>query len=90
MNNRLFQFYKTSYFCSVETHKMTKTLLFIGGTIFMVGLVLYGFEKMGISYQNPLDFKFEKGQTKFYFPLGSSLILSVFISVLLYILTKLR
>jgi len=69
---------------------MGKTWLFIGGTICVVGLILYGFEKMGISYHNPLDFKFEKGQTKFYFPLGSSLIVSVLLSVLFYILTKLR
>ena len=69
---------------------MGKTLLFIGGTIFVVGMVLYALEKLGISYQTPLDFKIEKGQTKFYFPLGSSLIISVFLSLVLYLITKLR
>jgi len=69
---------------------MGKTLLFIGGSIFLVGLALYGIEKMGLSYQNPLDFKFEKGASKIYFPLGSSLLISIILSLLFYIISKSR
>ncbi|MGA1029129.1 MAG: DUF2905 family protein [Flavobacteriaceae bacterium] len=69
---------------------MAKLLLIVGGTVFLLGLVLYGIENLGINYQNPLDFKFEKGQTKFYFPLGSSLLVSLVFSLLFYLFTKLK
>jgi hypothetical protein len=69
---------------------MAKLLLIVGGTVFLLGLVLYGIENLNINYQNPLDFKFEKGQTKFYFPLGSSLLVSLVFSLLFYLFTKLK
>tara|TARA_X000000950_G_scaffold286097_1_gene393964 strand:+ start:3922 stop:4131 length:210 start_codon:yes stop_codon:yes gene_type:complete len=67
---------------------MAKTILFLGAVIFTLGLIFYAFEKTGMSYQNPLDFKFEKGNTKFYFPLGSSLLISIVLSLFFYYLNK--
>ena len=46
---------------------MAKQIILIGFFLVIVGGVFFIIEKNGINYNNPLDFKFEKGNTKFYF-----------------------
>ncbi|MDA0774163.1 MAG: DUF2905 domain-containing protein [Bacteroidetes bacterium] len=56
-------------------------LLLIGG-----GLILIN--KLGLSYRNPLDFAFKNGRFQFYFPLGTSLLISLLVTFLLYLFRK--
>lgn len=63
---------------------MAKQIILIGFFLVIVGGVFFIIEKNGINYDNPLDFKFEKGNTKFYFPLGSSILISVILSLIFY------
>ena len=67
---------------------MAKQIILIGFFLVIVGGVFLIVEKNGVNYNNPLDFKFEKGNTKFYFPLGSSIIISVLLSLIFYFFRK--
>ncbi|MAR43168.1 MAG: hypothetical protein CMC48_03630 [Flavobacteriaceae bacterium] len=67
---------------------MAKQIILIGFFLVIVGGVFLIIEKNGVNYNNPLDFKFEKGNTKFYFPLGSSILISVVLSLIFYFSRK--
>ena len=67
---------------------MAKQIILIGIFLVIVGGVFFIIEKNGINYNNPLDFKFEKGNTKFYFPIGSSILISVVLSLIFYFFRK--
>tara|TARA_B100001113_G_scaffold228050_1_gene187228 strand:- start:606 stop:812 length:207 start_codon:yes stop_codon:yes gene_type:complete len=67
---------------------MGKQIILIGFFLVIVGGIYLIIEKNEINYDNPLDFKFEKGNTKFYFPLGSSILLSVVLSLIFYLFRK--
>ncbi|NVJ63726.1 MAG: DUF2905 domain-containing protein [Flavobacteriaceae bacterium] len=63
---------------------MAKSLITVGLILVLIGALLWLFDKSSLSYNNPLDFSFKKGNTQIYFPLGSSLILSILLSVIFY------
>lgn len=63
---------------------MAKSLTTVGLILVLIGALLWLFDKSSLSYNNPLDFSFKKGNTQIYFPLGSSLILSILLSVIFY------
>ncbi|MGC6423338.1 MAG: DUF2905 family protein [Flavobacteriaceae bacterium] len=65
-----------------------KQLVLIGGLLIVIGLVLIYGDKLTGVYKNPLDFSFKKGATHFYFPLGSSLLISLLLSLLVYFFRK--
>jgi len=41
-----------------------------------------------MNFRNPLDFKIEKENFKFYFPLGTSIIVSIFLTIILNIIFR--
>ena len=67
---------------------MAKHIILIGFFLIIVGGIFIIIEKSGMNYNNPLDFKFEKGNTRFYFPLGSSILISVVLSLIFYFFRK--
>ena len=67
---------------------MAKQIILIGFFFVVVGGVFLIVEKNGVNYNNPFDFKYEKGNTKFYFPLGSSILISVVLSLIFYFFRK--
>ncbi|NTV45437.1 MAG: DUF2905 domain-containing protein [Chlorobiales bacterium] len=74
----------------------SKTLIFFGLLITAIGLFFYLFQKFGAGSDIfgwlgslPLDFKYEGKNFKFYFPLGTSILLSVLLSLIFYIIRKL-
>ena len=67
---------------------MAKQIILIGIFLVIVGGIFLIIEKNGVNYNNPLDFKIEKGNTKFYFPLGSSILISVVLSLIFYFFRK--
>ena len=67
------------------------TLFIIIGIIFLgVGIIIYFFN--GIPFLGKLsgDFSFRKGNTSFYFPLASCIVVSVILSLILFIINKFR
>jgi len=51
--------------------------------LFIVGLIWF-LQQASFRYKNPLDFHFKTGNTEVYFPLGSSIILSILLSLIFY------
>ena len=73
---------------------LSKTLIFIGLMIAAAGVALYVLQKSvdgGAGIFNwfgnlPLDFKVERDNFRFYFPLGTSILLSLAVSFALYLI----
>ena len=67
---------------------MAKQIIFIGFLLIFIGVIFLIIEKNGFNYNNPLDFKFEKGNTKVYLPIGSSILISIILSIVFYLIKK--
>jgi hypothetical protein len=68
-----------------------KLLLFFGVILIVAGLVLMVFGRMNIPLGRlPGDVVYRGKNTTFYFPLASSILLSVVLSVVLYFIRRLR
>ena len=68
-----------------------KYIILIGFIIIVIGIVVYFFhDKLNWIGKLPGDIRIEKENFKFYFPLTTSIIVSVLISVILYIIQVLK
>ncbi|MAU58504.1 MAG: hypothetical protein CMC33_02445 [Flavobacteriaceae bacterium] len=67
---------------------MGKAILSIGIFISILGLILMLADKYPNLYNNPLDFTYKKENFSFYFPIGTSIILSIVFSLLFYLFKK--
>ncbi|MBU78839.1 MAG: hypothetical protein CMD29_01780 [Flavobacteriales bacterium] len=67
---------------------MAKQIIFIGFLLIFIGVIFLIIEKSGFNYNNPLDFKFEKGNTKVFLPIGSSILISIILSIVFYLIKK--
>lgn len=65
---------------------IAKLLMTIGGFIFLIGFLMQ-FIKIG---KLPGDILIKKGNTTFYFPLMTSILISVVLSVVFYIINRLK
>lgn len=61
-----------------------KTLMVLGAVIFVLGLLMQ-FVKIG---RLPGDLLFKKGNTTFYFPIMTSIIVSIVLSLIFYAIGK--
>jgi DUF2905 family protein len=68
-----------------------KFLVLIGGAVILAGLLLMLFGKTNLPLGRlPGDFLYRGKHTTFYFPLATSLLLSVVLSLLLYFVSRFR
>lgn len=68
-----------------------KFLVLVGGIVILAGLLLVLFGKTNLPLGRlPGDFLYRGKNTTFYFPLGTSLLLSVVLSLLLYFISRFR
>ena len=65
---------------------MGRAILFLGLILVLIGCALLLGEKYGV--KNPLDFRFEGENWTFYFPLGTSILVSIVLSLLVYFFRK--
>ncbi|NPV26525.1 MAG: DUF2905 domain-containing protein [Firmicutes bacterium] len=65
-----------------------KLLLAIGGGIMILGLFLLGLGKLFNIGRLPGDIYYQKGNFTFYFPLATSIILSILLTVVLNLLSR--
>ena len=65
---------------------MGRTILFLGLTLALIGGLLMLAEKYDV--KDPLDFRFAGENWTFYFPLGTSIIVSIVLSLLIYLFKK--
>lgn len=73
---------------------MGKFLIFIGISLTVLGILIVFAQKSGVTGwfgwfgHLPLDIRIEKENFRFYFPIGSSILLSVILSLILAIINK--
>jgi H+/Cl- antiporter ClcA len=68
-----------------------KLLVFLGGTIVIVGLLLVLLGRTNLPLGRlPGDIVYRGKNTTFYFPLATSILLSVVLSILLYVVGRLK
>lgn len=68
-----------------------KLLIVVGGVIVVVGLLLLLAGRLNLPLGRlPGDFTYRGKNTVIYFPLATSLLLSVIISVILYLISRFR
>ena len=68
-----------------------RMLAFLGGLLLVVGIVIILAGKVNLPIGRlPGDFVYRGKQTTFYFPLVTSILLSVILSVVLYLVNRMR
>ncbi len=68
-----------------------KTLLFLGGTLAIVGIILILVGRTQVPLGRlPGDFIYRGKNSTFYFPLATSILVSVVLSILLYVIGRFR
>ncbi|MFA0961983.1 DUF2905 domain-containing protein [Roseivirga sp. BDSF3-8] len=72
------------------TEQTGKMLMVAGAVIFFAGLIFFIGSKTGGLGKLPGDIVVKKPGFSFYFPLGTSILLSIILSLLLYLYYKLR
>ncbi|HTG00896.1 MAG TPA: DUF2905 domain-containing protein [Nitrospirota bacterium] len=71
-------------------HELAKTLIVLGALLVAAGLVLLAVQKLPSSWKIPGDIVVKREHFSFYFPLGTSILLSIILSVILYLIGKFR
>jgi hypothetical protein len=66
---------------------MAKWLIFLGAILILIGLIWPWLSKLGIGHL-PGDIHIKRGGVDFYFPLTSSIIASIILSLLFWIFRK--
>jgi len=64
------------------SHELGKLLVVVGGAILLVGLLLWSGFGAGWVGRLPGDIRIERGNSAFYFPIVTCLILSLLLSLL--------
>ncbi len=67
-----------------------KWLILAGTVLIAAGLLVWFFGKWIRLGHLPFDFSFQRGRFSFYFPLGTTLLLSIILSLLLNIILRIK
>jgi hypothetical protein len=67
-----------------------KILIMLGAALIAIGLVLLLFQKTPFPGRLPGDFVIKREHFTFYFPLASGIIISIIVSLILYLIGKFR
>jgi hypothetical protein len=67
-----------------------KLLILIGGVFVVAGVVLLLFDKIPLLGKLPGDIVVRKKNFRIYFPIGTSVLLSIILSVILFFVTQIR
>ena len=65
-----------------------KTLIILGVVLAFAGLLLTGLGKISFLGRLPGDIFIQKKNFSFYFPITTSILISIFISLILYLISK--
>ncbi|HEV7217875.1 MAG: DUF2905 domain-containing protein [Terriglobales bacterium] len=71
--------------------ELGKILIFLGGTLVIAGIILVLFGRAQVPLGRlPGDIVYRGKNSTFYFPLATSIVVSVVLSILLYVIAKFR
>ena len=71
-------------------NQMGKILIIIGIVIVIIGLILYFFDKIPFIGKLPGDIIIKKKDFTFYFPIMTSILLSVILTLILFLINKIK
>ncbi len=69
------------------TRELGRVLMVIGGVLLLAGIALTAFGGLGLG-RLPGDFVFRRGNVTFFFPLVTSILLSIVLSLLLWLFRR--
>jgi predicted phosphohydrolase len=69
---------------------IAKILILFGALLIAVGVVLLVVPKLPFLGRLPGDIIIKRGNTTFYFPLATSILISILISLIVYLLSRFR
>lgn len=67
-----------------------KILILVGGVFVIAGVVLLLFDKIPFLGKLPGDIVVRKKNFRLYFPIGTSILLSIILTVILFFVTQIR
>jgi len=70
--------------------ELARVLIIIGGVLIALGLVMLVLPRFPFLGRLPGDFLIKKEHLTFYFPLATSIVISIIISLILYLINKFR
>jgi uncharacterized protein HemY len=70
--------------------ELARILILLGVVLVVTGLVLLGIQKLPFSGKLPGDILIKRENFTFYFPLATSIIISIIVSLILYLIGKFR
>ena len=69
---------------------MARILILLGAVLIVIGLVMLAIQKLPFAGRLPGDIFIKRDNFTFYFPLATSIIVSILISLILYLINKFR
>jgi hypothetical protein len=70
--------------------QLGKILIIAGGLLLLAGLLFYFFDRIPLFGKLPGDIVVKKKNFTFYFPLATSIIISILLSLLFYLISRFR
>lgn len=70
--------------------ELARILILLGALLIVIGLVMLGLQKLPFAGRLPGDIVIKRENFTFYFPLATSIIVSILISLILYLINKFR
>lgn len=70
--------------------QVAKILMIAGGLLFVAGLLFYFFDKLPFGGRLPGDIVVKKKNFTFYFPLATSILISLILSLALWLFSRFR
>lgn len=70
--------------------QLAKILIVVGGLMLLAGLLLLFFDRLPFGGRLPGDIVVKKKNFTFYFPLATSIILSLLLTLVLWIISRFR
>jgi len=70
--------------------EIARTLILIGAVLIVAGLAMLGLQKLPFIGKLPGDIVVKREHFTFFFPLATSIVISIIISLVLYLINKFR
>ena len=70
--------------------EMARLIIIVGIVLIVIGLVMLGIQKLPLLGKLPGDIIIKRENFTFYFPLATGIIISILISLVLYLISKFR
>lgn len=70
--------------------QLAKFLIVVGGLLLLAGLLLYFFDRLPFGDRLPGDIVVKKKGFTFYFPIATSILISIILSLVLWFISRFR